>query len=422
MHTELSNSSRPLRQTVMKLLVATAASLMTGAVAAQSTAVLTDFSGAPGIFQITDGRAQPVSSVARGHKYDLPLEVETGAGDRASFQLPNSRIEIAPNTVMRIAAPEAGVQGVLQRVLQQSGSSLFNVQKGSVERFQVDTPFLVSVVKGTTFSVLVEESGATVVLHEGALWVSSVDGLQHLELGPGGVAFAGRDGLLRQLRIEATQAGTVLKDLPVGDGSTVAALAGGALGGAGGGVIALAGSTAGNAVPSVPRVDSVVNSATTVTAPVNTATGALTGATSTVTTPLQGTPLAGLANTVDTTTQTVSTVVSGVATTVATAATIATEVVPATLESVATPVTSVIDAAPAATVDPLVSPVTTLVNDAVSTPLAPLIDNTQSVVTLDPVEPLAPALTSASAGGGTVPTSVTSPVTGALSGALTGLR
>src|SRR5262249_60063119 len=95
----------------------------------------------------------------------------------------------------------------VQRVLQQTGSSLFHVHRGTIDRFQVETPFLVSVVKGTVFNVLVRDDGATVALQEGHLEVNSLDATQTVELFPGDVAFSGRDGTLRTIKLDMTSAG-----------------------------------------------------------------------------------------------------------------------------------------------------------------------------------------------------------------------
>jgi hypothetical protein len=183
-------------------------SLGVGASAAdQPTAVLVRVSGTPAIFELSAGKPRHTSYVAQGNRYELPIEIETGASDSATFALPNSVIEVSPNSLMRIVAPENQDVGVVQRVLQQAGSSLFRVHRGRLDRFQVETPFLVSVVKGTVFNVLVRADGATVSLQEGRLLVNSLDARQTVELAPGDVAFAGRDGALRMLKVEVTDAG-----------------------------------------------------------------------------------------------------------------------------------------------------------------------------------------------------------------------
>ena len=167
-------------------------------------AVLTQLRGQPVVYELSNGEVRHVALVAPGKSFSLPLEVETGTDDAATFELTNSVIEVSANSMMRIVAPESAPTGVVQRVLQGAGSVLFHVHRGTIERFQVETPFLVSVVKGTVFNVLVRDDGATVSLQEGRLGVSSIDAQQTVDLLPGDVAFAGRDGVLRVLDVQLT--------------------------------------------------------------------------------------------------------------------------------------------------------------------------------------------------------------------------
>lgn len=155
-----------------------------------ATAVLDRLVGQPTIFEVGPAGARHASLPRRGAEYRLPIEIETGAGDAATFRLPDSEVAVAPNSMMRIAAPEAAGGGLLQRIFQQAGAVLFSVDRQEVEHFQVETPYLVSVVKGTTFNVVVHDTGATVALHEGRLLVTSADGTRQETLLPGDVAFS----------------------------------------------------------------------------------------------------------------------------------------------------------------------------------------------------------------------------------------
>lgn len=204
------NGSRPNGSRKLALGLVLFLSMLFGArafAAEQATAVLARVSGMPIVYELSAGKPRQVSSVAQGKQYRLPIEIETGVNDSATFALVNSVIEVSPNSLMRIVAPENRDVGVVQRVLQQTGSSLFHVHRGTMDRFQVETPFLVSVVKGSVFNVLVREDGATVSLQEGRLQVNSLDARQTVDLAPGDVAYAGRDGALKMLKVEVTDAG-----------------------------------------------------------------------------------------------------------------------------------------------------------------------------------------------------------------------
>ena len=164
-----------------------------------AVAVLEQMTGQPTIHEVGEAGARHVSLPRRGARYTLPIEIETGPADSATFRLPDGDVSVAPSTIMRVAAPVRRRDGVLQRIFQEAGSSLFAVDRHETEHFEVETPFLVSVVKGTLFSVVVHDDGATVALHDGRLQVNSPDGGRSVELRPGDVAFSGRDGDLQKL-------------------------------------------------------------------------------------------------------------------------------------------------------------------------------------------------------------------------------
>jgi hypothetical protein len=220
--TELMMNSMTLRCVLTILLLA--GPFAPAVHAAQ--AVLEHLTGNPAIYEVGAAGARTVSLPRQGAGYRLPIEIETGPNDTALFQLPDSEVSIAPNTVMRVAAPQPGSDGLLQRIFHKAGAALFSVDRREVEHFQVETPFLVSVVKGTTFNVVVHDDGATVSLHEGRLQVASIDGHQQVMLAPGDVAFSGRDGELKKLTH------SVAEQNVAGNGTALAqsAGAGGALG------------------------------------------------------------------------------------------------------------------------------------------------------------------------------------------------
>ena len=55
------------------------------------------------------------------------------------------------------------------------GSALYRIGKQQKPHFQVDTPYLAAVVKGTTFTVTVDGNDATVSVSEGLVEVSTPD-------------------------------------------------------------------------------------------------------------------------------------------------------------------------------------------------------------------------------------------------------
>lgn len=115
-----------------------------------------------------NGRMQ---GIVNGTLLWAPFEVITGSNGRARLQRGADRIEIAPNSVIEFGADQHAADGVLARVKQALGSVLFEIDHKPGREFEAETPFLVSVVKGTRFTVDVGNNSAAVTLHDGRLQV-----------------------------------------------------------------------------------------------------------------------------------------------------------------------------------------------------------------------------------------------------------
>ncbi len=79
-------------------------------------------------------------------------------------------ILVAPNTV--VGLPEEQKAGRATTILQQAGSIVLEVERQNVEHFEVETPYLAAVVKGTRFAVSVNRYGADVRVLSGRVDVS----------------------------------------------------------------------------------------------------------------------------------------------------------------------------------------------------------------------------------------------------------
>ncbi len=96
----------------------------------------------------------------------------------------NSRVEISVDVTDR-----------LTKAVQSLGNLLYRVLPGKMRRFEVHTPYLVSVVKGTTFAVQVTDEYDTVTLLEGLVNVLATDQMNkrhEQEIHPGEVAIFGQ--------------------------------------------------------------------------------------------------------------------------------------------------------------------------------------------------------------------------------------
>ena len=108
------------------------------------------------------------------HRDDLfvsAAEIETGPGGEVVLRRGEDSIRMTPNSRVELAASTAND---LTRVQQTRGSVSFDVETREGRRFEVETPFLVAVVKGTQFTVTVGTDDANVVVSRGRVGISVV--------------------------------------------------------------------------------------------------------------------------------------------------------------------------------------------------------------------------------------------------------
>jgi FecR protein len=97
-----------------------------------------------------------------------------------------------------IGLPTEKKDGMSTTILQQAGSILLEVEKRNVKHFEVETPYLAAVVKGTHFSVTVNAASTSVNVERGQVEVSDFKTGQIAQILPGQTAtsFAhGKPGL-----------------------------------------------------------------------------------------------------------------------------------------------------------------------------------------------------------------------------------
>ncbi|AOO82887.1 hypothetical protein BHK69_22795 [Bosea vaviloviae] len=95
--------------------------------------------------------------------------IRTGRNGRVLLVRGAESILISANSA--ISLPEAGRPG-MSTVIQQAGSILLDVEKRNVQHFEVETPYLAAVVKGTRFSVSLQSGQAKVDVVRGQVQVS----------------------------------------------------------------------------------------------------------------------------------------------------------------------------------------------------------------------------------------------------------
>ena len=109
--------------------------------------------------------------------------IRTGRNGRVLLVRGEESILIAPNSVVGLPAEKK--EGLSTTIMQQAGSILLEVEKKNVKHFEVETPYLAAVVKGTQFRVTVSASGATVDVVRGQVEVADFKTGQIAQVMPG---------------------------------------------------------------------------------------------------------------------------------------------------------------------------------------------------------------------------------------------
>ncbi|WP_169803617.1 FecR family protein, partial [Sphingomonas adhaesiva] len=161
-----------------------------------------------------------VSTVAtRGGAVGAGDVVSTGRGGRAVLVRGTEFMMVAPGSRLRLPA-EAQPAGVT-RVIEELGNVVFMIKKKMTPHFEVKTPYLAAVVKGTTFSVGVSGAGTSVQVLEGAVDVATLDGGAHDLVTPGAVAMVAAGNRMR-MTIEESGRTRVIESPGAGEGEPAA--------------------------------------------------------------------------------------------------------------------------------------------------------------------------------------------------------
>src|SRR5947209_2364617 len=122
--------------------------------------------------------------------------VRTGRNGRVLLSRGEETIMVGPNS--EVALPAEAADGMKTTILQRAGSILLEVEKKNVPHFEVVTPYLAAVVKGTQFRVSVDRRGGRVEVTHGQVQVADFKSGQHALVLPGqsaNVAAFGTAGL-----------------------------------------------------------------------------------------------------------------------------------------------------------------------------------------------------------------------------------
>ena len=122
--------------------------------------------------------------------------IRTGRNGRVLLVRGEESILIAPNSVVGLPAEQK--EELSTTIVQRAGSILLDVEKRNVKHFEVETPYLAAVVKGTHFRVSVNSASTSVDVVRGQVEVTDFKSGQIAQVMPGQRATAfehGKSGL-----------------------------------------------------------------------------------------------------------------------------------------------------------------------------------------------------------------------------------
>src|SRR5215218_6879242 len=122
--------------------------------------------------------------------------IRTGRTGRVLLKRGDEMILISPNSVVGVPAQKN--EGLSTTIKQQAGSILLDVEKRNVKHFEVETPYLAAVVKGTQFRVTVNATSTSIDVVRGQVEVADFRSGQIAQVMPGqhATSFAqGKPGL-----------------------------------------------------------------------------------------------------------------------------------------------------------------------------------------------------------------------------------
>lgn len=108
-----------------------------------------------------------------GTATDIPAgaTVMTGDGARALLVRGTQTMLVGPNAVVTVPDDD---NGSITTILQRAGEVTFDVDRQKVKHFAVETPYLAAVVKGTNFTVRIDDQGATTSVARGLVEVTNL--------------------------------------------------------------------------------------------------------------------------------------------------------------------------------------------------------------------------------------------------------
>ena len=113
--------------------------------------------------------------LSAGEELTSPTFLRTDKDSRIILKHRNDKITIASNSLLKLEEERYTEEGIITKIIQTIGYALFDIEKNTGRKNIVETSYLLSVVKGTTFTVQVTRKQAIVDLIEGQLEVKATN-------------------------------------------------------------------------------------------------------------------------------------------------------------------------------------------------------------------------------------------------------
>ncbi len=170
MRKDLKTFSLSLAVACSVAVLATASSATEAPVANQTWSVV---STSGQVHSLLTGTGEELwQPVMRGISLQPLSTIRTGSDGRATLTQDRNIVIVDPNSEIKLPASLDASAAVLVR--QEAGTATYRIHKARKQDFQVITPFLTAAVKGTVFTVTVDESSATVAVFSGVVSVHSL--------------------------------------------------------------------------------------------------------------------------------------------------------------------------------------------------------------------------------------------------------
>lgn len=135
---------------------------------------------------------QPVA-LTPGDQLTPGQRIVTGPSGRVVLERGEERIVVSPDSV--VGLPKRNDGNFATRILHRVGTILLDVEHKDRQHFEVVTPFMTAVVKGTRFTVSVQGGAAAVHVVNGLVEVTDIQGRGRTFVRPGQTASANDAGL-----------------------------------------------------------------------------------------------------------------------------------------------------------------------------------------------------------------------------------